>query len=244
MNASVILFPVIGPCCLRVGLSRWPCSGGSPPSGTRCFTTGNFITFPNASPAARLRSLFTKAFREQSAGQQHRHRRAARARQRRPARRRQDVHRGDVSPPPADSDRPLPGEERSGKRGLEKGREPKRHRAPAAAASGPKIEPVVTSIRTFSDKEFGQLLISDDQKATLVLLELTTDFTERKNEPTIAKIEKLDRQAGASRRAAARKGVPDRPRSVAERNRDGRPRHARRRDARALTPPKRRRSSS
>ena len=61
--------------------------------------------------------------------------------------------------------------------------------APSSAPdSGAKPDPIVSRIRTFSDKEFGQLLISDDQKATLVLLELTTDFTERRNEPTIAKI--------------------------------------------------------
>jgi RND superfamily putative drug exporter len=80
--------------------------------------------------------------------------------------------------------------------------------APAAASSGPKIEPVVTSIRTFSDKEFGQLLMSDDQKATLVLLELTTDFTERKNEPTIVKIEELVGTPGQAGELQREKGFP------------------------------------
>ena len=76
----------------------------------------------------------------------------------------------------------------------------KRLPEPTRAAAGknragqidpPALEPVVSGIHTFSDKEFGQLLTSEDQKATLILLELTTDFTERKNEPTIAAVEKL-----------------------------------------------------
>src|ERR1700685_159082 len=61
----------------------------------------------------------------------------------------------------------------------------------AEKADANKPNPVISRIRTLSDKEFGQLLVSEDQKATLVLLELTTDFTERKNEPTIAAIEDL-----------------------------------------------------
>ena len=50
--------------------------------------------------------------------------------------------------------------------------------------------------------------MSDDQKATLVLLELTTDFTERKNEPTIAKIEKLIGTPGQAGELQREKGFP------------------------------------
>jgi putative drug exporter of the RND superfamily len=77
--------------------------------------------------------------------------------------------------------------------------------APDSAATA---EPVVTSIRTFSDKEFGQLLISEDQKATLVILELTTDFTERKNEPAIAAIEELIGKPGQVGQLQQEKGYP------------------------------------
>jgi putative drug exporter of the RND superfamily len=59
---------------------------------------------------------------------------------------------------------------------------------PANAASPDSI---VANIRTFSDRDLGPLLISDDQKATLVIMELTTEFTERKNDPLINKIEAL-----------------------------------------------------
>jgi RND superfamily putative drug exporter len=51
--------------------------------------------------------------------------------------------------------------------------------------------PIVADIRTFSDRDMGPLLISDDQKATLVIMELTTEFTERKNDPLVNKIEAL-----------------------------------------------------
>jgi len=74
--------------------------------------------------------------------------------------------------------------------------------------SGAKQEPIVSRIRTYSDKEFGQLLISDDQKSTLVILELTTDFTERRNEPTIAKIEQLIGKSGQVGELQQEKGFP------------------------------------
>lgn len=77
-----------------------------------------------------------------------------------------------------------------------------------AAASADKPEPIVSEIHTFSDKELGPLLISEDQKATLVLLELTTDFTERKNESTIAAIEKLIGKPGEAGELQREKGFP------------------------------------
>jgi putative drug exporter of the RND superfamily len=62
---------------------------------------------------------------------------------------------------------------------------------PQPAGASEADEPIVAGIRTFSDRDMGALLISGDQKATLVILELTTEFTERKNDPLIRKIEAL-----------------------------------------------------
>jgi len=64
--------------------------------------------------------------------------------------------------------------------------------APAPAnAAAESAEPVVSRIRTFSDKTFGSLLESDDNKASLVIIELTTEFMELRNRETIEKIEEL-----------------------------------------------------
>lgn len=51
--------------------------------------------------------------------------------------------------------------------------------------------PVISNIRTFSDKALGPLLSSDDGKASLVMVELTTEFMEFRNQPIIEKIERL-----------------------------------------------------
>lgn len=47
------------------------------------------------------------------------------------------------------------------------------------------------TIRTLSDKSVGRLLTSNDQQASLVLIELPTEFLDGRNQPLIAKIEKL-----------------------------------------------------
>jgi RND superfamily putative drug exporter len=60
-----------------------------------------------------------------------------------------------------------------------------------ASAAGVPDAPILADIRTFSDRDMGPLLISEDQKATLVIMELTTEFTERKNDPLVNKIETL-----------------------------------------------------
>jgi RND superfamily putative drug exporter len=60
---------------------------------------------------------------------------------------------------------------------------------PAANSGSP--DSIVANIRTFSDRDLGPLLVSADQKATLVIMELTTEFTERKNDPLINKMEAL-----------------------------------------------------
>jgi putative drug exporter of the RND superfamily len=67
---------------------------------------------------------------------------------------------------------------------------------------------IVANIRTFSDKDIGPLLISDDQKATLVLMELKTEFTERKNDPLINKIEQALGRPGQPGELALEKGYP------------------------------------
>jgi putative drug exporter of the RND superfamily len=69
-------------------------------------------------------------------------------------------------------------------------------------------ESVVTAIHSSADKEYGQLLTSEDQKSTLIMLELTTDFTERKNDPYIASIEKLIGKTGQVGELQKEKGFP------------------------------------
>ncbi|MGE3316558.1 MAG: MMPL family transporter [Planctomycetaceae bacterium] len=48
---------------------------------------------------------------------------------------------------------------------------------------------LVSNIRTFRDNAFGQLLVSDDNQATLVIIELTTEFMELRNRQLIEAIE-------------------------------------------------------
>ncbi len=55
----------------------------------------------------------------------------------------------------------------------------------------PDGEQIVSQVRTFSDKAFGKLLTSEDNQASLVIVELTTEFMELRNQPVISAIEKL-----------------------------------------------------
>ena len=50
---------------------------------------------------------------------------------------------------------------------------------------------IISRIRTFDDRSIGDLLQSDDQKATLIYVELTTEFLEYGNNATIKKVESL-----------------------------------------------------
>lgn len=59
---------------------------------------------------------------------------------------------------------------------------------PAAAASH---QSSISDIRTFRDQTMGRLLRSQDGKATLVLVELTTDFLDSHNQITVKAIEDL-----------------------------------------------------
>ena len=52
-------------------------------------------------------------------------------------------------------------------------------------------DPIIADVRTFTDQSIGHMLDSADDKATLVVVQLTTDFLERSNKPAIARIERL-----------------------------------------------------
>ena len=60
-----------------------------------------------------------------------------------------------------------------------------------AGDPGGWFRPIVSRLRTFSDADFGPLLISEDNHATLIILELTIDFTDLWSEPTILRVERL-----------------------------------------------------
>ena len=51
-------------------------------------------------------------------------------------------------------------------------------------------------VHTFSDRSIGRLLVSDDNKASLVRIELTTEFLDQRNAPLIARIERLTANDG------------------------------------------------
>lgn len=68
--------------------------------------------------------------------------------------------------------------------GLAKPSEPSQ----ASTESQPSI---ISGITTYQDKRIGRLLLSEDRKATLVIVELTTEFLENRNAATIQKIEDL-----------------------------------------------------
>lgn len=72
----------------------------------------------------------------------------------------------------------------------------------------PPSESIVSKVRTASDKEFGQLLNSEDQKASLIILELTTDFTELRNRASIEQIERLIGHPGQPGELQREKGFP------------------------------------
>lgn len=50
---------------------------------------------------------------------------------------------------------------------------------------------IIAQVRTPSDKSIGELLLSEDGKAALVVVELTTEFLEEQNHPLVAEIEQL-----------------------------------------------------
>jgi putative drug exporter of the RND superfamily len=65
-----------------------------------------------------------------------------------------------------------------------------------AAASSTQL-PIVANIRAWGDRYTGQLLISEDRRSALVLMELTTELLERRNWDLVAKVERLINQWNA-----------------------------------------------
>jgi RND superfamily putative drug exporter len=52
-------------------------------------------------------------------------------------------------------------------------------------------DPVIARILTYQDAEAGPLLVSEDRRASLVVVDLTTDFLSRRNIPVVEKVEDL-----------------------------------------------------
>ena len=61
----------------------------------------------------------------------------------------------------------------------------------AATAAADGTTPIVTKIRTFRDPNVGKLLQSADNKAALLLVELTTEFMDSRNRIPVGQIEEL-----------------------------------------------------
>jgi len=57
--------------------------------------------------------------------------------------------------------------------------------------SKPAREKLITSLHTFSDAGVGDLLVSEDQKASLITMELTIDFLDTQNWEPVSAVEKL-----------------------------------------------------
>ena len=52
-------------------------------------------------------------------------------------------------------------------------------------------DPIIVRILTFEDREAGPLLISEDGRASLVVIDLTSDFLSRRNIPIVGKVDDL-----------------------------------------------------
>jgi RND superfamily putative drug exporter len=64
----------------------------------------------------------------------------------------------------------------------------------------PSRRSIIAAVRTFSDQSIGPLLKSKDSQASLVFVELTTEFFEKRNRETITKIEDLISRDGDLRK--------------------------------------------
>jgi hypothetical protein len=121
----------------------------------------------------------------------------------------------------AGTSRSTPLDERIARQFEKAGIPAERRGVPASAAEGawpppagevaPPV-PLIQRVRTFNDKSIGNLLHSEDNKASLVVVELATEFLIRGNREIIHKIEELvgglepARQGGAAPGTAA--GLP------------------------------------
>jgi RND superfamily putative drug exporter len=63
--------------------------------------------------------------------------------------------------------------------------------APSDPGAAPEADLKSITIRTLSDKSVGRLLNSEDKQASLVLIELPTEFLDARNQSLIAKVERL-----------------------------------------------------
>ena len=70
---------------------------------------------------------------------------------------------------------------------------------PAEEAGTDKPVPLITEIRTLDDPAIGELLVSEDGKATLVILELRTEFLELRNKDVLNRVEELIARDGELR---------------------------------------------
>lgn len=75
-------------------------------------------------------------------------------------------------------------------RGMKQGKESKSGKSPSIEKDDTDT-PVVSRIRAFDAEVVGSLLMSNDRKATLVILELSTDYAAARNRPTIQATEEL-----------------------------------------------------
>ncbi len=66
----------------------------------------------------------------------------------------------------------------------------------AEAEDASEREPVIAGVRTWNDKSIGDLLLSEDGKATLVVVELVTEFLEERNHEIIKAIDDPDDPSG------------------------------------------------
>jgi len=71
---------------------------------------------------------------------------------------------------------------------------------PAEESESGQPEQVITGIRTLDDPAIGELLVSEDGKATLVILELRTEFLEARNREVLKAVENLVSRNGELRR--------------------------------------------
>ena len=75
--------------------------------------------------------------------------------------------------------------------GLAKAPDAEESAASATPREADDRKSLISDVRTFRDRTMGRLLRSADGKATLVLVELTTDFLDSHNQPTIKAVEEL-----------------------------------------------------
>jgi RND superfamily putative drug exporter len=87
--------------------------------------------------------------------------------------------------------------------GLERIAEAEGRSGAESAGGGRRGDSVIARILTYQDKMIGPLLTSEDRRASLVLIELTTDFLVRRNIEVVGKIDELIGRLRSDRRVPA-----------------------------------------